>query len=69
MSGPISHYSHSSPFSRSPIGTRASLVAQQVKNPPALWETWDRSLGWEYPLEKGKAALSSVLASRIPWTV
>ena len=44
-------------------------MAQLVKNPPAMWETWDRSLGWEYPLEKGKAALSSVLASRIPWTV
>ena len=34
---------------------RASLVAQLVKNPPAMWETWVRSLGWEDPLEKGKA--------------
>ena len=33
----------------------ASLVAQPVKNPPAMWETWVRSLGWEDPLEKGKA--------------
>ena len=33
----------------------ASLVAQLVKNPLAMWETWDRSLGWEDPLEKGKA--------------
>ena len=33
----------------------ASLVAQLVKNQPAVWETWVRSLGWEYPLEKGKA--------------
>ena len=33
----------------------ASHVAQQVKNPLAMWETWIRSLGWEYPLEKGKA--------------
>ena len=33
----------------------ASLVAQQVKNPPAMWETWIRSLGCEDPLEKGKA--------------
>ena len=33
----------------------ASLVAQLVKNPPAMWETWVRSLGWEDPLEKGKA--------------
>ena len=33
----------------------ASLVTQLVKNPPALWETWVQSLGWEDPLEKGKA--------------
>ena len=47
----------------------ASLVAQLVKNPPAMWETWVRSVGWEDPLEKGKATHSSVLAWRIPWTV
>ena len=47
----------------------ASLVAQLVKNPPAMWETWVRSLGWEEPLEKGKAIHSSILAWRIPWTV
>ena len=46
-----------------------SLVAQLVKNPPALQETWVRSLGWEDPLEKGKATHSSILACRIPWTV
>ena len=46
--------------------SQASLVAQLVKNPPAMWETWVRSLGWEYPLEKGKATHSSVLAWRIP---
>ena len=46
-----------------------SLVAQLVKNPPAMWETWVRSLGWEYPLEKGKATHASILAWRIPWTV
>ena len=40
----------------------ASLVAQLVKNPPAMRETWVRSLGWEDPLEKGKAIHSSVLA-------
>ena len=40
-----------------------------VKNPPAMWETWVRSLGWEDPLEKGKATHSSILAWRIPWTV
>ena len=45
----------------------ASLVAQLVKNPPAMWKTWVRSLGWEDPLEKGKATRSSVLAWRIPW--
>ena len=33
----------------------ASLVAQLVKSPPAMWETWVRTLGWENPLEKGKA--------------
>ena len=48
---------------------RASLVAQLVKNPPAIQETWVRSLGWEDPLEKGKATHSSILAWRIPWTV
>ena len=45
------------------------LVAQLVKNPPAMWETWVRSLGWEDPLEKGKATQSSTLAWRIPWTI
>ena len=47
----------------------ASLVAQLVKNLPAKWETWVQSLGWEDPLEKGKATHSSILAWRIPWTV
>ena len=47
----------------------ASLVAQLVKDLPAMWETWVQSLGWEDPLEKGKAAQSSILAWRIPWTV
>ena len=41
---------------------RASLVAQLVKNLPARRETWVRSLGWEDPLEKGKATHSSILA-------
>ena len=35
----------------------ASLVAQLVKSPPAMWETWVQSLGWEDPLEKGKATI------------
>jgi len=47
----------------------ASLVAQLVKNPPPMQETWVRSLGWEDPLEKEKATHSSILAWRIPWTV
>ena len=47
----------------------ASLVAQLVKNPPAMWETWVGSLGWEDPLEKGKATHSSILNWRILWTV
>ena len=47
----------------------ASLVAQLVKNPPAMQETWVPSLGREDPLEKGKATHSSILAWRIPWTV
>ena len=47
----------------------ASLVAQLVKNPPAMWETWVQSLDWEDPLEKGKATHSRILAWRIPWTV
>ena len=40
----------------------ASFVAQLVKNPPAMWETWFRSLDWDDPLEKGKATHSSILA-------
>ena len=44
-------------------------MAQLVKNPPARWETWVRSLGWEDPLEKGVATHLSILALRIPWTL
>ena len=47
----------------------ASLVTQLLKNLPAMWETWVRSLGWEDPLEKGKATHSSTLDWRISWTV
>ena len=39
-----------------------SLVAQLVENLPAMWETWVWSMGWEDPLEKGKATHSSILA-------
>ena len=49
--------------------SRASLVAQLIKNLPAMRETRIWSLGWEDPLEKGTATHSSVLAWRIPWTV
>ena len=45
-----------------------SLVAQMVKNLPAVWETWVQSLAWEDPLEEGIATHSSILAWRIPWT-
>ena len=46
----------------------ASLVAQLVKNPPAMWETWVSSLGWKDALEKGMATHFSILGWRIPWT-
>ena len=46
-----------------------SLVVQLVKNLPAMQETWVQSLGWEDPLEKGKATYSSILTWRIPSTV
>ena len=48
--------------------TWTSLVTQTLKNPPAMQETRVPSLGWEDPLEKGKATNSSILAWRIPWT-
>ena len=62
-----------SPYCRREIAVhlelyQGSLVAQLVKNPPARWETWVQSLGWE-GLEKGKATHSSILAWRIPWTI
>ena len=48
------------------LGFRSGSV---VKNPPAMQETQVRSLGWEDPLEKGKATHSRILAWNIPWTV
>ena len=48
------------------VVTWASLGAQMVKNPPAMWETWVRSLGLEDSLEKEMATYSSILAWRIP---
>ena len=47
----------------------ASFLAQLLKNPPTMQETWVQSLGWEESLETGKAIPSSILALRIPWTV
>ena len=44
------------------------LIAQSVKNLPAMQETWVRFLGWEDPLEKEMATHSSILAWRMPWT-
>ena len=46
----------------------ASLVAETVKNPPAMQKTWVQSLGQEDPLEKRMSTPSSILAWRIPWT-
>ena len=59
----------SQPRDQTRVACIASLVAQLVKNPPAMRETWVGSLGWEDPLEKGTTTHSSVLAWRIPWTV
>ena len=47
-------------------------MAQLVKKPPAMWETWVQSLGWEDPLEKGKATHSNILPGEFhglysPW--
>ena len=60
-SGPSEDYKRSSPS----FPTRASIVAQLVKNLPAIQETWVPSLGWEDPLEKGMATFSSRMAWRI----
>ena len=62
-----------STYPRSALGTAfelfgASLVAQTVKNLPAMQETRVRYLGWEGPLEKGMATHSRILAWKIPWT-
>ena len=46
----------------------ASLVAQTVKNPPAMQKIWVQSLGWEDPLDKGMATYSSIVVWRLTWT-
>ena len=51
------------------VNNWASLVAQLVKNPPAMQETWVQPLSWEDPLKKGKATHSNILVWRISWTV
>ena len=48
------------------VNVLATLVAQTVKNPPAIREIWVQSLGWEDPLQEGMATHSSILAWRIP---
>ena len=50
------------------VATWASLVAQSVKNPLAMQDTWIQFLGWEDPLEDSMATHSSILAWRVPWT-
>ena len=63
------HCGTSSENNAAPTQDWASLVAQVVKNPPVMRETWVQSLGWEDPLKKGTATHASILAWRIPWTV
>ena len=46
-----------------------TVVAQLIKNPPAVWEIWVQFLGWEDPLEKGMTTHTTILDWRIPWTV
>ena len=55
-------------FQLLPVFNGAALMAQMVKNLPAMQETWVRFLGWEDPLEKGMAIHSSILTCRISWT-
>ena len=56
------------PWTEKPGGLGASLLAQLVKNLPAIQETRVQSLGQKDPLERGTATHSSILAWRIPWT-
>ena len=66
----LSNYCQNSSLGRLPWPDHSLfyvLVAQLVKNLPAVQETWAHSLGWEDPLEKGMATHSSILAWRIPW--
>ena len=56
-------------FPNPSVSSQASLMAQLVKNPPAMQETWVQSLGWEDPLEKRMATHSSILTWRIPRSI
>ena len=51
-----------------PLGAWASLVAQMVKNPPAIWDTWVQSLGWGDPLEEAWQPIPVFLPRESPWT-
>ena len=55
-------------FHKLSLYAQTSLVAQTVKHLSTMRETWVRSLGWEYPLEKEMAIHSSTIAWKIPWT-
>ena len=66
LPGPASRLQPQVRSSKCVLLERASLVAQLIKNPPAMRESWVRSLGWEDTLEKGKVTHSSILAWRIP---
>ena len=68
-SNPLSKISFNQRMSTCELLLWASPVAQLIKNLPAVQETRVQSLGWEDPLEKGKATHSSILAWRTPWTV
>ena len=61
------YLTHTSSLAKASSQHGASLVAQVVKNLPAMQETWVRSLDWEDPLKKGMATHSSILAWEIPW--
>ena len=63
-----SHSCHSGFFPRRHMPFWTSLVAQRVKDLPAMWETWVQFPGWEDPLEKAMVTHSSTLAGKIPWT-
>ena len=56
-------------FSRHTCSCKVKVIAELVKNLPAVQETWVWSLSWEDPLEEGKPTHSSILTWRIPWTV